>query len=298
VDGGGSPISISNIVFDTASVAAYTFTSSTVGNRFFTPAGTGTITVNGTVATSQNFNVRLTMNGNLTLTNNSSTAGALLHFNGSSFDQGGSGNRTVTLAGTHTGANSIASPIVDDTRIVSLIKNDSGAWVLSGANTYHGTTTINAGTLSLGTSAALSGSSAMILSGGTLALGNGTAPTTTGTLGVTTASALNFGSPSLTTSLKFANSSGTAWAGPLTVNGWNGSATGGGTSQLFFGTNTTGLTVSQLASINFTGFLPGARILSTGELVPAPEPAATLLVVTVAAGLATGRRRWAQRPTA
>ncbi len=80
--------------------------------------------------------------------------------------------------------------------------------------------------------------------------------------------------------LAFANSSSQAWtAGAiLSVLNWSGSTNGGGSDQLFFGTNAGGLTSAQLAQIQFinpAGFPPGtnfARILNTGEVVPSVQP--------------------------
>ncbi len=67
----------------------------------------------------------------------------------------------------------------------------------------------------------------------------------------------------------------------LSILNWNGSTNGGGSDQLFFGTNANGLTASQLSQnqfVNPAGFAPGtypARILATGEIVPATRPALT-----------------------
>ncbi|MDB6016814.1 MAG: lipolytic protein family, partial [Pedosphaera sp.] len=78
----------------------------------------------------------------------------------------------------------------------------------------------------------------------------------------------------------FADSSAEAWtAGAiLSILNWSGSTNGGGSDQLFFGTNASGLTLAQLAQIRFVnpaGFPPGtnfARILATGEVVPTVQP--------------------------
>jgi hypothetical protein len=80
--------------------------------------------------------------------------------------------------------------------------------------------------------------------------------------------------------LAFANSSAEAWTtgAVLSVIHWAGSTNGGGSDQLFFGTSATGLTASQVSQIRFVnpvGFAPGtyaARILSTGEIIPAAPP--------------------------
>ncbi len=80
--------------------------------------------------------------------------------------------------------------------------------------------------------------------------------------------------------LAFAKSSSQAWTNGaiLSVLNWSGSTNGGGSDQLFFGANASGLTLTQLAQIQFVnpaGFPPGtnfARILSTGEVVPSLQP--------------------------
>ncbi len=60
--------------------------------------------------------------------------------------------RVVTLSGTNGGDNEIQSVIVDNraTAVVSLAKGGSGKWILSGSNTYTGTTTVLNGTLQVG----------------------------------------------------------------------------------------------------------------------------------------------------
>ncbi|MFC5453241.1 autotransporter-associated beta strand repeat-containing protein [Prosthecobacter fluviatilis] len=60
------------------------------------------------------------------------------------------GARTLTLTGTNTGANSVAAVIGDNGGATSLIKSGTGTWVLTGANSYSGTTTISGGVLQVG----------------------------------------------------------------------------------------------------------------------------------------------------
>jgi autotransporter-associated beta strand protein len=59
--------------------------------------------------------------------------------------------RTLTLTGANSGANTIAAILADNgTGATSLTKSGAGTWVLSGANTYSGATTISAGALQIG----------------------------------------------------------------------------------------------------------------------------------------------------
>jgi len=58
------------------------------------------------------------------------------------------GSRTFTLSGSNTGANSIAGILANNgTGATSINKTGVGQWILAGANTYTGDTTVNAGTL-------------------------------------------------------------------------------------------------------------------------------------------------------
>jgi hypothetical protein len=95
-----------------------------------------------------------------------------------------------------------------------------------------------------------------------------------GQLGLSTNGAISLGDQPLV--LRFADSSPLNWDSnsTLTIEGWNGSYSGNGTNQVFFGTTSGGLSPTQLAKVRFfnpLGSPPGyynARILSTGEVVP------------------------------
>lgn len=134
----------------------------------------------------------------------------------------------------------------------------------------------------------ISNTSQLIFSGGTLNTGgfshdftNTINPFTSAanpatTINVTANSTLDLGvtinSPPET--VKFGNSSAIAWtAGSvLRISDWSGTPITGNPSdpdQLFVGTDSTGLSSTQaLTQIHFTGFLTGANVLSTGEVVP------------------------------
>lgn len=71
-------------------------------------------------------------------------------------------NRTLTLQGSSTGANTIAGIIQDNlattgTATVGITKASSGTWTLTGNNTYSGATSVNAGKLNIRHANALGG---------------------------------------------------------------------------------------------------------------------------------------------
>ncbi len=78
--------------------------------------------------------------------------------------------------------------------------------------------------------------------------------------------------------LRLANSSAQPWvpSALLYITNWHGSASGGGATQLYFGSNSSGLTSQQVAQIRFiiSGSLSPATILATGEVVPGLPPLA------------------------
>ena len=186
----------------------------------------------------------------------------------------------LTLTGTNTGANTL-TPVLGDngTGVVSLTKNGVGSWTLAGANTYSGGTTVNAGTLTVGTAGSLGAAT------GTLAVNNpntgaGTAtvlnlstatPTTVGTLSGTLAT------PSSGTNTATINNGGQL----LTVNATtpgsfagtiagSGGLTSGGTSiQTLTGANT----YSGATTVN------AGTLLYNGSLTPAAAGAGTTVTV-------------------
>ena len=57
--------------------------------------------------------------------------------------------KTLTLTGDLNAANEITSVLSDNTGILTVTKSDNGTWILSGDNTYTGTTTVNGGALGI-----------------------------------------------------------------------------------------------------------------------------------------------------
>jgi len=196
----------------------------------------------------------------------------------------------------------------------SLIKAGAGLMTLTGANAFSGTTTITNGTLSLdsagsttarlastssitvnaggtlllsnssGTSSndRINNSATMTLNGGTFNTGglseHGASNNTAGIGALTLQSTSTIDMSSGASIIAFADSHSLSWTGTLNIYNWSGIPwTGGGTDELFFGTDSTGLTATQLADIQFysgsgTGaYTVGALILANGEVVPIPE---------------------------
>jgi autotransporter-associated beta strand protein len=181
----------------------------------------------------------------------------------------------------------------------ALTKAGSGSLIFAGAttNTY-GTTTVASGTLYLEKSIAngaipaagvtvntsgtltlqaanqINDAAPMTLAGGTFA--TGAYNEQLGTLKLNATSTVDLGSGGV---LKFAASGGVAWTGGALLNilGWNGSTNGGGSSQIFIGTSSAGLTATQIGQIQFLAPLGlsinvPARMLPTGEIVPVLGP--------------------------
>jgi fibronectin-binding autotransporter adhesin len=80
------------------------------------------------------------------------------------------GNKTLVLSGTSTADNMISGIIADSPNadVLNLAKSGSGKWILSGNNTYAGTTTVSAGELVVGPNAKIGGSTISVAIGATL----------------------------------------------------------------------------------------------------------------------------------
>ena len=246
------------------------------------------------------------------------------------------GSNTMTIDPGAGNAFSHANSISNFAQVVV----QSGTVTLTGNNTYTGTTTITGGTLVAGAAGALGGTGAIEVASGavlqlagsgnrindaaSLMLGGGkfdTAGTSEALgqllLGAGSVLELDAGS----SIVHFANSASLSgsWSGTLSIYGWSGSPSGGGTDEVFFGADAGGLTAAQLAMISFysgdgSGFLGTGAILGSGEVVPSsavPEPSTALLVSLFGAPLlwrrprCSGRhmpdrdrqlRRWLRRP--
>jgi len=170
------------------------------------------------------------------------------------------GNRGITL-GSRNGTITTWSgaTLTLDTGIGGtggLTKTGPGMLVLSAQSTYTGTTSVNSGTLALGTNHTLDVDNAVTLAGGTLDMGNYT--NTLDTLTVTSGSVITLGSGELS----FTDSSSVTWTGELALAGTLGEPT------LRFGTTSSGLTRTQLARITINGL--SVTLNDMGYVVPSP----------------------------
>jgi autotransporter-associated beta strand protein len=144
---------------------------------------------------------------------------------------------------------------------VALTKSGPGLLTLSGTNTYTGATTLTGGTLELGASDVLADSTPVTIGAASLAITGGFSDTMD-TLAVTGAATVDLGAGA---ALAFADSSGESWTGSLTITGDFVSG-----ASLRFGTDASGLTSNQLASIAGPG-LSGIGIDSNGFITATVE---------------------------
>ena len=182
---------LTSILFDTSSAAAYTLGGS-IGADTLTLDNGGSITVNNTVIANQTINANLVLGNDgsaqtFTLTNSSTNAVLILA--GSIAGSTGAGLQGLAVAGA--GATTIGGIISDGASgTVALSKTGAGTLTLTGASTFSGGTVVNGGTLVLAgtssTNAALRGT-VTVNSGATLSVagaawvgfGNGGAKITT-----------------------------------------------------------------------------------------------------------------------
>ncbi len=157
------------------------------GTGGLTKAGTGLFTLSGantyTGATTINAGT-LQLSGGSAIANTSAVtlanvAGATLDLNGTSetigslAGGGALGGNVLLGTGTLTtgvATNTTYSGVISGTG--GLTKQGTGIFTLSGANTYTGATTINAGTLTLGAANRIADASALVINAGTFNLNN------------------------------------------------------------------------------------------------------------------------------
>jgi autotransporter-associated beta strand protein len=169
-----------------------------------------------------------------------------------------------------------------------LTKNGAGILTLGGtnANTYVGSTILNAGSI-VAAKANAFGTSALTLNGGSL--NSGGFNQNFGVLTLAGVSSMDLGSGA--SALVFLNSSGATWSGSLQILNYTE-----GVDSIRVGTTSSGLTAQQLQLINFDIPETMAQLDANGFLVPVavPEPSTTMLAVLGGFGyfaLTISRRR-------
>jgi autotransporter-associated beta strand protein len=307
----GSPVlidssteNIGGITFDAA--AGKFFIGSTAGNSLFVSSG-GAIQVTNTLTNAagagnvvtETINAPLVIagaSGAYSLINNSANgtlAKAGILNVGGAISGGNAGATVLTLRGSNTNANTISGVISTGAATTfALTKTEAGTWILSGANTYSGVTTIRGGTLTIGNGGSLNGTTGTALtingsgtfnvqeSGGstqgmgllTLTSGDATIQSTFASTSATltfsnvTARAANGGSAN------FVISGGTPTTNVIVLSQYNGSAPSTGSlldKGLFFGG-------SNYATYDSGGYL---RAYATTDTNAVTSPAAATLGV-------------------
>ncbi|OYV04660.1 MAG: hypothetical protein CFE26_15700, partial [Verrucomicrobiales bacterium VVV1] len=210
----------------------------------------------------------LNLRGSGTLNLEQAGTGLLKFTANTTADTGNTGAKTLNFTGSTSGSGEFGGAIVEHntTHRTSVSKSGTGKWTLSGANTYTGTTTLNAGTLALGANNVLPNNSAVSI--GAATLDAATFTDTAGTLAVTAAATINLGTGA---SLIFADSSAVAWPGTLNIVGNLAN------SSIRFGSSASGLLPAQLAKISVNGSGLGDYSLDAqGQLVLQSGPPDTI----------------------
>jgi fibronectin-binding autotransporter adhesin len=163
------------------------------------------------------------------------------------------------------------------------VKSGLGTVMLSGANQYTGTTTINQGTVLMGANGIVLGSlaptSSLALGGGTFAFTNDGFTQQLNTLQLTANSTIDL-APTGAVTLQFANSSAQSWTGgaALRISNWVS-----GTDHVLMtgdGVTLNGLSAGQLAAVHFTGLVTGARLVQAANMADSeilPSLSSTIL---------------------
>ncbi len=134
----GTGAAIGAIVFDTASVGAFTLGAGAINSQTLTLSNAGTITLNSTVTSPQVFNSALILGTDgsartFAVSNNSSSAGLTLA--GNITGSTGTGAKVLTLAGAgNTTVNGVIADGVSGT--LGITKSGAGTLRLAAANTY------------------------------------------------------------------------------------------------------------------------------------------------------------------
>lgn len=214
------PLNIGSGVLSVASVAD-SGVNSTIGSGTAIVFGyfsgqTSTLTYTGATGGSTNRALIISSSNNITQTINSNGAngGSGLVFTGSLTHATRSGSTTtLTIGGTNTDANEIRTVLANNASggVLAVTKSGTGNWILSGANSYSGATSISAGALTIQNASALGSTT------GTTTVSSGAALRLQGGIAVG-AEPLRVAGTGISTTGALRNMSGTnSFAGPITL---------------------------------------------------------------------------------
>ncbi len=293
------------VTFNTGAATSIAGVISGAGALTKTGAGTltlsGTNTFSGTPITVSAGTLSVSSDANLGNTANDITLANATTLQTTGTTTMGAGRAVTLSSGTATintgGATSVAGVI---SGAGGLIKTGASTLTLTGANTYTGTTTVSAGTLSLnttGSNAIAAGAGAitlntggtlslaqanqigdnvnLVLNGGTLSFTGTATSESLGTLSLTENSVIDFGGTNMI--LTFSGIGSFTAGKTLTILNWSGSGSGGGLDQLRF-TNGAGLSDTVKSQIYFAynnapDWGNGQNYpVGVNELTPGPEP--------------------------
>jgi autotransporter-associated beta strand protein len=152
----GSGVTMGNLIFDTASAAAYTLGSGAADSQTLTLNNNGSITLNSTVTTNQTINAAIVLgtDGSTQTTTFTVPSGKWLSFKSVT---GSSGSGTKTLVCNGIGNFDCPSVIANGTGggTLALTKLGTGVLYLKAANTFSGQVKINQGTTALSNSGSM-----------------------------------------------------------------------------------------------------------------------------------------------
>ncbi|MEN9468779.1 MAG: hypothetical protein RL630_512 [Verrucomicrobiota bacterium] len=209
--------------------------------------GTGALTINGG-------SVDNTSGSSITLsTNNPQNWNADIDFIGTNDLNLGTGSVTMNASRTVTvnSGNLTIGGLISGSSL-NLTKNGSGTLILSGDNTYNGTTSVNSGTLSLGASERIADTSDLVVASGTFDLAgfNESLGSLAGSGGIT------LGSGSLTTN----SSSNSTFSGVISGIGGSFSKTGSGSLTLSGNNSYSGATTINAGTLAVDGSITNSPV--------------------------------------
>ncbi len=183
-----------------------------------------------------------------------SGAGALNFTNTAAIALSGTGPRTLTLSGSNSGANTLAAILGDSGGPSSLVKAGAGSWMLTGNNSYTGSTTLSAGTLALSGAGSIA-SSARVIADGTFDISGVTAASSS------IKSLAGNGSVTLGSKTLVITAANDTFSGGITGSG--GLTVSGGTQTLAGNNSYTGATNVDAGTLLINGDQSGATGLTS-----------------------------------